>query len=326
MSQSEIIVRLGIFALLTALVVVRQRFIAKYDHPETRLAYTILLVALALCLISPNHQFIAQDIGITAERFKDITLLNPYYFIGLVTIVISIQVIGVFLLHMLGEKASLAFTGFVGGLASSTAVAQVYALYSRKADVKSVSNNYAAATVLANGSSLLHKIVIVTISNIQFLPFVLPFLISHLIVGVGMGYKLLPEKGASDGKLHASYFSLFPVVWFVIILLSVGILTQIVPILISENGEVVSAGITLLGGLDTTLIEISKLYGTQIGLTVAVGAIIASFSINIIGKIIYSAVLGTKQYFLTVTKGLLLTLALSIVIELAVLGLMQLIL
>lgn len=326
MSQPEIFVRFSLFILLAALVAFRGRFIQRYDHKETRLAYAILLGTLFLCLIAPNQLFTAGDIGITATRFKDIALLNPYHFMGLVTIVISIQVIGVFVLHILGEKASLAFIGFVGGLASSTAITQTYGLYSREHVSKEISKKYAATAVLANGSSLLHKIVIVSVSNIVFLPLVLPFLISHFLVGVGLGYHMLPEKNARDGKLNAGYFSLFPIVWFVIILLSVSILTQLVPILISTNGEVISAGITLAGGLDTTLIQISRLYGSQFGLSIAVGAIIAAFLINIVGKIIYSAVLGSREYLVQVTKGLLLTLAVSTIVELIIIGISQLIL
>jgi uncharacterized membrane protein (DUF4010 family) len=307
MPISEILVRIILASALFLIILFRKRLWKKFPVPKAHLAIKVLVLFLLLLLLSPQVEITLGMLGVTDTRLTDIILINPYYFFSLVTLVVSIQAIGLLLIFWLGPRASLTFVGFVGGFTSSTAITQIYGLYSRENGGHRVSRQYASAVVLADGSSMFEKMLLVAVSNIGFLPLMLPYMISHLLVGLYAGFSMLDkhfEKETGDINKYTNYFSLFPVFWLAVILFVVGLATQLVPALLDGNGEVLAAGISLAGGLNPTIIEVSKRYPAEMSLEIGTLFILIAFTINIIGKYIFAFILGTREYFKEVLKGL----------------------
>jgi uncharacterized membrane protein (DUF4010 family) len=236
---------------------------------------------------------------------------------SILAIIFAVQSIGVVLIELFGERIGFSFTGIVGGLISSTVITQVFAFRSKKSRLKDEDKSYASVSVLANGFSLLEKIAIVGVTNLDFLPVMLPFLITHLFVGVVVGFLQMDQayKAKTSTKFNGSYFSIYPTIWFMSIFLIVTISNRIIPVVFSEHSDVITAGVSLVGGLDVTIIEVSKRAIEDFNMFFSINMIVLAFLINVGGKIVFSFFMGTKEFFKHVTIGLSITQISSMVVQ-----------
>ena len=315
MDVSEYIIRLITGIICIILFIFRRKAISYFKTNKSRQLLKIFLIILVVFLLAPNQDIHLSGIGITGN-FEDSVVLNPHTFVTFIAIITTIQVFSVLMLNFFGEKASLLVSGFLGGLPSSTAVTQLYGIQSKKYNNDSHSNKYAAVTIVANASSLVEKIFLISAANITFFFIASPFLVSHFFIGLFIGSRQLNQeyKDNENKIINTDIFSAASIYFFIVIYFLVTVFTTVLPIIVKADPNLLTVGISFFGGLDVTITKISELAGNMSYDASAI-LILFAFWVNVIGKVIYAFTLGTRQFFKQVTFGLLLTLFISTIIQ-----------
>lgn len=138
-----------------------KRFLQKMVTPDEWRACLIILALAVITFILPNH---------TIDPWQ---LFNPQRFSMVILLIASIQFGGYMAIRLFGDKYGIAFSGFFGGLISSTAVfLNLPKIYHER---KNRLHQTVSAAILATIGMLLEFFLIVymisrTLSHILFLP------------------------------------------------------------------------------------------------------------------------------------------------------------
>ncbi len=282
---------------------------------DSKLSTTVTAILFLLWLMSPNYDLTLREFGVNHD-LGDILIINPFKFFRIISLITAIQTLGILMIDLLNEKLGILTMSVIGGLASSTTMAQVFGIQSRKIKGSVDDLTFAAVSVIANGSSLFEKIVIIGAINIDFLPYIFPFLIVHALVGVIAGGSQLENAfRAGDGKkLNAEYFSVLPIILFMILYFIINLINGFVSVFFEESstGSIIATVISFFGGLDIALIETSKRALSELDIWISMNFILLAFVVNIVTKIISGYTLGTKLYLKRMTVGLMITLLISL--------------
>jgi uncharacterized membrane protein (DUF4010 family) len=120
------------------------------------------------------------------RNYGPFAAFNPYSTWLMVVLISGLGFAGYILMRLLGAKAGIAITGFVGGLASSTATTLAFSRRSR--DDRPLSSSYALAVVVACTVMLARILVMVGVINRELaVSLVVPFVLMAL---PGLGFVL----------------------------------------------------------------------------------------------------------------------------------------
>ena len=120
------------------------------------------------------------------RNYGPFAAFNPYSTWLMVVLISGLGFAGYILMRLLGAKAGIAITGFVGGLASSTATTLAFSRRSR--DDRALSSSYALAVVVACTVMLARILVMVGVINRELaVSLVVPFVLMAL---PGLGFVL----------------------------------------------------------------------------------------------------------------------------------------
>lgn len=315
MYVEDINTRIIVTIVLVAIIFLKGLFPKLVRSRDSKLSTTVTAILFLLWLVSPNYDLTLGDLGINHD-LGGIIIINFYKSFRIISLITSIQTLGILIIDLLGERLGILTMSVIGGLASSTTMTQVFGIQSKKIKGNVDDLTFAAVSVIANGSSLFEKIVIIGAINIDFLPYVFPFLIVHALVGVIAGGAQMENAfRAGDGKkLNAEYFSVLPIILFLVLYFIINLINGFVGVLFegSGAGSVIATIISFFGGLDIAIIETSKRALTDLDIWVAMNFILFAFIVNIITKIISGYTLGTKLYLRRLTAGLMITLVISL--------------
>ena len=189
-------------AMLTCLV----GALVNWEHTQIAIvtaALTMVMLGIKQPLHTWTERFTAADIRATLQ-FVAITgvilplvpnramgpyqALNPYSIWMMVVLISGIGFLGYVLMRMLGAKAGITATGFVGGLASSTATTLAFS--KRSKDIPALAPDYALAVILACTTMYARLAVIIGIIDLQ------------LLAALAVPIILM----AAPGILHAAWF------------------------------------------------------------------------------------------------------------------------
>lgn len=305
MNTAEIFLRLILVFIPLTVFLLKDQIKPQFRLRDTILAIKTSGIFLVIWALMPNQELEIKDLFFDG-RYVTITFLNLFKFLGYVNVVVGIELLGVIFIDKIGERFGLFMTGAMGGMVSSTAVSQVFALKSREVKNKQYEKEFAAVNIIANATSMIRKFFAVGFYSTTLLGIVFPSIIVHSLVGILVGILFmrkvdLKRRGVN---LHIKYFALAPIFWFIFIFLAVSIINSIVPVFFKAQSDVISGGVSLLGGLDVTLIEVSRLFSNGLDLMSAVHFIVLSFVINVVGKYIFAFVLGTREFLKQTVIGL----------------------
>lgn len=136
------------------------------------------------------------------RAFGPFAVLNPYKIWLMVVLISAVSMLGYILMRFMGARHGIALTGFLGGLASSTAVTLGLSQKAREAE-RSVARYFALGIVIACTTMFFRVFIVsIVIDQALGLSLALPIAIPAL-VGVALGLFLWKKKGGqAETKLE----------------------------------------------------------------------------------------------------------------------------
>lgn len=292
--------------------------ISKVEHKEIIDVVKFALVAIVVLPILPNQNIKLIDIAslvsmqIDNTELANLTLLNPFNTWLIVVVISGINLFGYFLTRIIGSRRGLILTSAIGGFISSTSAIISFASRSKHKEGKSSSYALAGAGLIANSFSFITIAVLMLVNNRDFFSKGIWSFLIMFVVGVVVGlYFIYKDKSSTKHDLPISYqaFSVLPAIKFVLIIVGISLLIQVLQ-LVQVNNILVLAITALTGftGMDPATIAYSSLVKDGvISLQLGVISLILANGINFFAKILYSYVIGSKEFARQMALGLILT-------------------
>jgi uncharacterized membrane protein (DUF4010 family) len=220
----------------------------------------------------------------------------------MVVIISTLDFLGYFLTKIAGERGIL-FTGLIGGLVSSTAVAATFSSLSKTN--RSLIPEYAAGIVGASAIMFPRITFLAGIVNFQFAEYlVIPFLTAFLM-GIFFAYRVSNLEREERAKVevknpyelsNAIKFSAF---YAFILFISRNILRYL-----GDYGLYMVAAISGLSDVDAITLSVSKLFtASEVSLLTGIITVIIAATVNTFLKWFLTISMGSKELFKLVTPG-----------------------
>jgi len=148
--------------------------------------YAILKFAIVTVIVLPL---------LPNRTFGPLQVLNPRVVWWMVVLISAVSMVGYLLMRLLGARQGIAVTGFLGGLASSTAV--TFGLSQKARDAEDSLARYFALGIVIASTIMFFRVFVLTfvidrsLGKALALPIAVP-----VIVGAGVGLFLWMKKGA----------------------------------------------------------------------------------------------------------------------------------
>lgn len=253
----------------------------KIDKEEVNATVIFLLITLTVLPILPNE---------TIDKWN---LINPYKIWLFVVLVSSISFVGYILSKIYSDKG-IYITGFLGGLASSTATTMIFS--KRSKDNERLSKETAIGIGLANSMMFFRVFILVLIFNPHLAKFIAaPFVLASIS---GFVYLYILSNGASGVKQKIEFTNPFDVFESMKFGLIFGIIFITIKLGYEYFGKEGLYIVSLLAGIsdvDAITIAISEMKNITAPMA-GISIIIASLS-NQISKLVYSFFIGSIENF-----------------------------
>jgi len=228
--------------------------------------------------------------------------VNPREVWTMVVIISTLDFLGYFLTKIAGERGIL-FTGLIGGLVSSTAVAATFSSLSKTN--RSLIPEYAAGIVGASAIMFPRITFLAGIVNFQFAEYlVIPFLTAFLM-GIFFAYRVSNLEREERAKVevknpyelsNAIKFSAF---YAFILFISRNTLRYL-----GDYGLYMVAAISGLSDVDAITLSVSKLFtASEVSLLTGIITVIIAATVNTFLKWFLTISMGSKELFKLVTPG-----------------------
>lgn len=282
------------------------RFAKKITKNEIFASLKFALISVVILPLLPDYSYslaemgyftqILLSLGIEMDLLSKIDIFNPYSIWLLVVFISSIAYVGYILMRLLGAKKGILFTGFLGGLMSSTALTTSFAAESKKAP--SLSTPFAIGIIIACSTMFFRILFEVLVVN----PLLFPMLFLVLGVMGGVGYAVALyffHKGNIDHikpVKFASPFSLKPAFEFTLFFVIIALLSELFVIFFGDNGIYLLAFFSGFADVDPQTLTLSALakQGEITNMVAVTGITLAAFS-NTLVKAGIALYLGSRN-------------------------------
>ncbi len=314
----QLVVALFVFLVLILSIKARtKKLAAGVTGKEIESFTTYAIISLVILPFLPNVGYtldsmpvviqIFNNIGINLGQFETLELINPQKLWIVVVLITGIDVFGYILGRIIGNKKSFTVASFIGGFVSSTSATQ--SLAQRSQHTPAV-NYLIGAALLSNMASFLQVFLLAGPLNGKWLISLLPSLIIMVVTaGLLAIYFLKKEEPELHEKEHGikdfKIFSLESALRFAILITCVKLLTKICLILFGKSGFIVSSIIASFVGMDAIIINLAEMAGTTITLQFAVLTFLLVNTTNLISKMVYSYLQGTRKFAIRLAVSLL---------------------
>jgi len=285
---------------------------------------SFLAIALIILPFLPNVTYSLSDIGVHPEMFgffntkvMDIVhqgLFNPYKTWFIVVFVSGIDIFGFLLKKAFASrssKTSNVLPAILGGFVSSTSTTIGLAVRSKK---ESGDDILAAGAVLANVSSFFQLFVLLAPISLLTLRSTFWFLVGMSISGVVYAMFLMrkhkalkgdsKEHKAVDTPIEGEIFNLAPALRFAALLTTVKIVANLSLVIIGSTGFILTSLIASLTGVDAITITLADLVNSgSVTIMLAVSVFVLINAVNLVSKIFYSRMSGSKKFARLFTYG-----------------------
>jgi uncharacterized membrane protein (DUF4010 family) len=232
------------------------------------------------------------------QGYGPLGAFNPYQVWLFVVILSGISFVGYFLVKWFGTDLGLVLTGFLGGLASSTAVTTAMAM--RTKEVMGIEHSARAASMFANAVMFMRVLLLIfllypSLALRIYLPLGVMFVTSTLVAS----YFYIKGRGAISGgtiKLNTP-FSIEPALIFATFLTAILFLSKATLIYLGSAGLYVTSLVSALVDVNPIVISTSQLALNGLASTnVAVIAIMLAVFVNMAVQIVYAFYFGTRKF------------------------------
>lgn len=314
--KNHLVLALFISIVTTAILYLKKymnRIGEKIENEDIRGTLLFAIITFVILVFDPDFNFYVKDVGTLGsglfERYPDLAnvkVINPFTVWLMVVLISAIGFSGYIAIKILGSRKGIGLTGFLGGLASSTATTVTFAKRSAEAGHGDLYGTYALAVILACSTMFPRIIVEVLIINASLAPKLI--IVMGLMMCAGFAFcfilwKKSGEKKVSDVALK-NPFNLMPAVKFGVIFAVIIFIARITEVLAGDRGVYIISVLTGLSDVDPitlTMSQISRDDPTKID-QATLAITLAAFS-NTIMKAGMAIFLGSKQFRKTVLAG-----------------------
>jgi uncharacterized membrane protein (DUF4010 family) len=306
----QIVVSLFVFLILILSMKAKTKVLAAgVTNKEIESFTTYAIISLVILPFLPNVGYtldnipilvqIFKNIGLNLGQFETLELVNPQKLWIVVVLITGIDVFGYVLGRIVGNKKSFTLASFLGGFVSSTSVTQSLALRSQHSHVI---NYLIGAALLSNMASFMQVFLLAGPLNGKWLISLLPSLIIMIATAGLLSIYFLrkeerPEPHSEEpGVKNFKIFSLESAFRFAILITTVKLLTKICLILFGKSGFIISSIIASFVGMDPIIINLAEMAGTTITMQFAALTFLLVNSTNLISKMAYVYLQGTRKF------------------------------
>jgi len=271
---------------------------------EIRAAVLFLLMTFVILPVLPD------------EPIDPYKAINPYHIWLMVLLISAISFAGYLSNRFIGASRGLMLTGFVGGLASSTAVTITL---SRKAKEEDAPVGALAAAIALACSTMFIRVVVLSFIVVPPLAQViaLPFLAGTL-AGYGYIYYLYRTHGKQHVKTRLQFenpLELKEALKFGLLFGAVFAVTSMVQRWMGEAGVYLAAAGSGLTDVDAITLSLAQLVKQgETAVTVAATGVVIASAANSLTKLVISLVLGNARLagYLGATLGIIVAVTLGV--------------
>ncbi len=322
-------ITLALVVMLILILSLKQKskqLISEVSRSEVESFISYAIVALVILPFLPNITYTLSNfpslinffhgIGLEVSKLSGLEIINPSKLWFIVVLITGIDVFGYVLGKMLGSDKGFAITSFIGGFISSTSTTQNLANQSKTYSNKNI---LVGAAILANLASFIQIFLLVGPLNVDFLIKIFPSLAGMIISAgiISIYYFSKTGKVAPANKIEKSnrkIFSLLPALRFAALILVVKIVTGIGLIYFGHVGFLVSSILASIAGPDPILINLATSSPASISLSFALLVFLAVNAANLLSKIAYSYLQGSKSFAKAISISLLIIIISSAIV------------
>lgn len=266
------------------------------------------LIAFVVLPFLPNRNYSPMDIpglsdlfigvGANVDFLMKLDVFNPYNIWLMVIFIAGINLVGYFLVRMIGSKRGYGILGFVGGLVSSTAVTLSMAEESKKN--KKIITPFLLATIIAGSVMFIRVIFEVAVINNSllstlFVPMVIMIIFSFIVAGFFYRRKH-SDKKAKEVELRQP-FALKPALIFGLFFALILLVSRIAQLLFGNTGIYVTSILSGLMDVDAITLTMAALSRDgAVSNFVATTAIMLAVASNTLVKGFMTYFLGNKKF------------------------------
>jgi uncharacterized membrane protein (DUF4010 family) len=313
-------ITLALVVMLILILSLKQKskqLISEVSRSEVESFISYAIVALVILPFLPNITYTLSNfpslinffhgIGLEVSKLSGLEIINPSKLWFIVVLITGIDVFGYVLGKMLGSGKGFAITSFIGGFISSTSTTQSLATQSKTYSNKNI---LVGAAILANLASFIQIFLLVGPLNVDFLVKIFPSLVGMIISAgiISIYYFSKTGKVAPVNTIEKSnrkIFSLLPALRFAVLILVVKIITGIGLIYFGHIGFLISSIISSIAGPDPILINLATSSPTSISLSFALLVFLSVNAANLLSKMAYSYLQGSKTFAKAISISLL---------------------
>lgn len=237
-------------AVLLSLKIEMHRFVHKLTKTDIIAILKFAVITAIVLPVLPNQNYGPEPFNI----------FNPYKIWLLVVLISGISFIGYISIKLLGAKKGLGFVGFLGGLASSTAV--TLTMTQRSRSHPELSKSFLQAVLIAWTVMYVRLFVIVAAVNFS----IIKYLWFPVAVGVFMSllfclYLFFSQKHESQGEhiTFANPFELGPAIKFGILFSMILLLSKAAQIYLGDVGLYIASLVSGLADVDAITLSLAGL-------------------------------------------------------------------
>ncbi|MBN1541714.1 MgtC/SapB family protein [candidate division KSB1 bacterium] len=213
-------------------------------------------------------------------------VFNPYRIWLLVVMISGISFLGYLLIKLIGSKRGIGLTGFLGGLASSTAVTLSFSQKSRRNS--KLSSSFALAITIAWTVMFLRMLIVVAILNVSLAKMLVWPLSASIVVGLIYCLFLYRKYVRGDEKSDVEFsnpFELGPAIKFASLFVVILLISKIALIRFGDAGLYFSSFFSGLADVDAIALSVAQLSAdASLTIKVASRAIVLAAVSNTLSK------------------------------------------
>jgi uncharacterized membrane protein (DUF4010 family) len=282
--------------ILLSLKPVLHSWLQRIEAVELKAALKLLLVSVVILPILPDHGYGPWQ------------ALNPYEIWWLVVLMAALSFAAYCAVKVAGAEKGILWTGFLGGLVSSTAVSFHLARLPQKTKQERI---LAAGVLVASGTMFVRVLIIVAIVKPSlFLPLSLPLAVMTLVVFAAAIFGVRKSQSTTSVPLRLrNPVELGQAAQFGALLAGILLLAKAVQAWLGEAGLYLLAGIAGIGEVDAITISPARMVDVDVpGRVVVLGVVLATM-VNTVTKALLVTAFGGKKMGFSVAWPLALALS-----------------
>ena len=286
--------------MLLSLKPTLHRWLSNLSAEEFYAALKLLLISVVLLPVLPN------------QGYGPWGVLNPYHIWWMVVLIAGLSFAGYIAMRAIGAERGILLTGFLGGLASSTATTLTFARLARHISLGRV---LAAGTLLASATMFPRVLVEVAVINPQLLPALVPPLGLMALTTIGYGFWLWRRHRAqTQTQTHTGTLPLHnplelkSALQFGLLLSVILVLAEAFRAWLGETGIYLLALVSGIGDVDAITLSMARMSTVDLPADVAARAILIATLANTLMKGLLVGMIASREMIVSFLPGLLLAL------------------